>query len=94
MGEKIAAYCLELGLKNAESLRMPLASLASLACLAACRASAAFCLAASLGSMRTFFSEGCSRGPGMGWGDGIQRWAGAWRGGDIQRWSGVQLRPG
>lgn len=90
---------LALGLKNADSLRMPLASFASLAALAACRehrvdaqraserqstassapvrqgprlvpptcrASAAFCLAASLGSSRAFFSEGCAcRGGGQ-----------------------------
>lgn len=46
--------------KKADSLRMPEASLASLAALAACRASAAFCLAASLGSKRALFSEGCT----------------------------------
>lgn len=47
------------GLKNADSLRMFDASFASLATLVACRDSAALSLAASLGSMRGFFSVGC-----------------------------------
>lgn len=53
------SHYLALGLKNADSLRMPAASFASFAALAACRASAALAFAASLGSNRGLFSEDC-----------------------------------